>query len=201
MLDKYRDKADKILEPIASKIDIEASILTYLSLIFAFFAGISAYFSYENDVLLLLSAFFVIINGLLDALDGKIARMRGTAGKKGDFIDHAIDRFSDVFIMGGIVISPWIDKVIGVTAMATMLLVSYLGTQAQAVGYRRVYAGILGRADRIIILFIALIIQFFVPQKIYGFYFIELVMLYFIVAGVATVMQRYHAITKWFGKK
>jgi len=201
MLDKYRDKADKILEPIASKIDIEASILTYLSLIFAFFAGISAYFSYENDVLLLLSAFFVIINGLLDALDGKIARMRGTAGKKGDFIDHAIDRFSDVFIIGGIVISPWIDKVIGVTAMATMLLVSYLGTQAQAVGYRRVYAGILGRADRIIILFIALIIQFFVPQKIYGFYFIELVMLYFIVAGVATVMQRYHAITKWFGKK
>ena len=199
MLDKYREKADRILTPMASKINVEANILTYLSLIFAFLAGLSSFLSYENTILLPLAALFVAMNGLLDALDGKIARMKGSAGVKGDFIDHAIDRFSDVFILGGIILSPWVEKFIGVAAMATMLLVSYLGTQAQAVGFKRVYAGILGRADRISILFFALIIQFFVTWKIYGFYIIEWVMLYFIIAGIATILQRYHAIMKWFG--
>jgi len=199
MLDKYREKADRILTPMASKINVEANILTYLSLIFAFLAGLSSFLSYENTILLPLAALFVAMNGLLDALDGKIARMKGSAGMRGDFIDHAIDRFSDVFILGGIILSPWVEKFIGVAAMATMLLVSYLGTQAQAVGFKRVYAGILGRADRISILFFALVIQFFVTWKIYGFYIIEWVMLYFIIAGIATILQRYHAIMKWFG--
>lgn len=200
MLDKYREKADILLEPLALKMRIEANILTYLSLIFALFAGIFAYFSHEHLYLLLLSALFIMVNGILDALDGKIARMRGTAGKKGDFIDHVIDRFSDVFIMGGIILSPWVDKFIGTTAMAMMLLVSYLGTQAQAVGYRRVYGGMLGRADRIVILFFALFIQFFVKETIFHLYFLEWIMIYFIIAGFITIVQRYYAIIKWFGK-
>ena len=200
MLDKYREKADILLEPLALKMRIEANILTYLSLIFALFAGIFAYFSHERPYLLLLSALFIMVNGILDALDGKIARMRGTAGKKGDFIDHVIDRFSDVFIMGGIILSPWVDKFIGTTAMAMMLLVSYLGTQAQAVGYRRVYGGMLGRADRIVILFFALFIQFFVKETIFHLYFLEWIMIYFIIAGFITIVQRYYAIIKWFGK-
>ncbi|HHO57421.1 MAG TPA: CDP-alcohol phosphatidyltransferase family protein, partial [Thermoplasmatales archaeon] len=162
MLDKYREKADLILAPLASKINLEANILTYLSLLFALIAGIFAYFSYEHPFLLLMVSFLVIMNGLLDALDGKIARMRGTAGKKGDFTDHAIDRFSDVFIMGGIILSPWVDKVIGIAAITAMNLVSYLGTQAQAMGYKRVYTRILGRDDRIVIITFALLIQFIV---------------------------------------
>ncbi|HDN95533.1 MAG: CDP-alcohol phosphatidyltransferase family protein [Thermoplasmata archaeon] len=200
MLDKYRQKADKILEPMAKKIGMEANILTYLSLIFAVMAGIAAFFSFEKKWLLLPASIFILLNGLFDALDGKIARMRGKASKKGDFIDHAIDRFADVFIIGGIVASPWVDKVVGLAAMAAMLLVSYLGTQAQAIGYKRVYFGILGRADRIVILFFACIIQFFVIEKIYGFYFMEWVMFYFIVAGIATILQRYYTVMKWFGK-
>lgn len=192
---------DFILEPIAKKINLEANILTYLSLLFAFLAGISAYFSYENEWLLLATAFFILVNGILDALDGKIARIRGEANKKGDFIDHAIDRFSDVFIIGGIIISVWVNKIIGITAFSSVLLVSYLGTQAQAVGYERLYAGILGRADRIVILFFTLLIQFFIREKIFGLYFIEWIMLYFIFAGILTILQRYYAVMKWFEKK
>jgi len=198
MLDKYRQKADSILEPIAKKIGLEANLLTYLSFLFAIIAGITAYFSFERKWLLLPTSLFILMNGLFDALDGKIARMKGKAGKRGDFIDHAIDRFSDVFIMGGIIASRWVEKEIGIMAMASMLLVSYLGTQAQAVGYKRVYSGMLGRADRIVILFIACIIQFLVINKIFGFYFMEWAMFYFIIAGIATILQRYYAVMKWF---
>ncbi len=199
MLDKYRQKAEHILEPIAKKISIEANLLTYLSLLFAFLAGIALFFSFEKRYLLLFSSLCIFLNGLLDALDGKIARMRGKASKKGDFVDHTIDRFSDAFIIGGLAISPWVDKLIAIPAIASVLLVSYLGTQAQAVGYKRVYAGALGRADRIVILFFACILQFFL-DKFFGFYLLEWVMVYFIVAGITTIVQRYFAVIKWFGK-
>ena len=200
MLDKYRNKFDFILEPIAKRIDIEPNILTYISLLFAFFSSLSIYFSYEYRYLLILSSLFILINGFLDAMDGKIARIKGKESKKGDFIDHAIDRFSDAFIIGGIIASQWVDKIIGISAFASVMLVSYIGTQAQAIGYKRIYSGILGRADRITILFFALLIQFFLPNKIYGFYFLNFIMLYFIVTGIITILQRYIRVIKYFNK-
>ncbi|MEM1513661.1 MAG: CDP-alcohol phosphatidyltransferase family protein [Candidatus Thermoplasmatota archaeon] len=197
MFDRYRSKVEKIMAPIANKIKLEANFLSYFSLLFAFFAGISAYFSYEKRYLLLLSSFFVIINGFLDALDGEIARIKKKESKKGDFIDHTIDRFSDAFIFGGVALSLWINKILGITAIAIILLVSYLGTQAQAVGYKRLYSGLLGRADRIVILFVVMIIQFFIPYKVFGFFILEWVMIYFIFAGLITIFQRYFEIIKW----
>jgi len=196
MLDKLRSKADAILEPIASKFGKEANRISYASLIFAFIAAISFYYSYWYHYLLFVSSLSVILNGFLDAIDGKIARMSKKAGKKGDFIDHTIDRFSDALIIGGIAVSPWCDKKIGVVAIATVLLVSYMGTQAQAVGYKRVYSGVLGRADRLAILFFAPIFQYFI-QRIFEIYLIEWVMIYFIFAGVVTILQRYYRIVKW----
>ncbi len=200
MLDRYRSKVEKIINPIANKIGVEANFLSYLSLLFALFSGISSYFSYEIRYLLLLSSLFIIINGFLDALDGEIARIRKKESKKGDFIDHSIDRFSDAFIIGGIALSPWVNKIFGIVSLSVVLLVSYLGTQAQAAGYKRVYSGLLGRADRILILFISLIMQFFIQYKIFGLFLIEWVMLYFIFAGIITIIQRYFEIIKWFDK-
>lgn len=199
MLDKYRKKVDGWLEPIAKKFSVEANKLSYISLIFALFAGITAYFSYEKKWLLIMTAFLILVNGFFDALDGKIARLKGMASKKGDFVDHAIDRFSDAFIVGGIVASPWVNKLLGVTAFAAMMLVSYLGTQAQAVGYKRVYAGLLGRADRIVILAMACILQFFL-NNLYGFSIIEWFMIYFAIAGIITIVQRYYLVMRWFSK-
>ena len=198
MLNKFRNKADRFMDPIARKMDIEANKISYASLIFAIIAGIFFYYSYWHHIFLIFAAFSTLLNGFFDAIDGKIARMRKKASLKGDFIDHAIDRFSDAFIIGGIAISQWCNKIIGVTAIAAVLLVSYMGTQAQAVGYKRIYAGMLGRADRLAILFFAPFIQYF-TGRIYGFYFMEWAMLYFIIAGIITIIQRFYRIAKWLG--
>lgn len=200
MLDRLRNRIDFMLEPVARKFGKEANRISYVSLLFAFIAAISFYYSYSHPLLLFMSSISIILNGFFDAIDGKIARLCKKAGRKGDFIDHAIDRFSDVLIIGGIAISSWCKKEIGVAAIAIVLLVSYLGTQAQAVGYKRIYAGILGRADRIAILFFAPIFQYFAP-KIFGYYLLEWVMIYFIFAGIITILQRYYRIVKWLEKE
>jgi len=83
------------------------------------------------------------------------------------------------------------------------LSTSYMGTQAQAAGAKRDYQGILGRADRLVILTLAPIIQFvliYVGITQYGlaeyeFTFFEYVMLYFAIAGNITAVQR--AVNTW----
>ena len=113
-------------------------------------------------------------------------------------MDHVIDRFSDVFILGGIILSPWVNKLLGIPAIVAVLLVSYLGTQAQAVGQGRLYVGMLARADRIAILFCALILQTIVIDQVFNLYILEWVMVYFIAAGIITIIQRYYTVLQGF---
>jgi archaetidylinositol phosphate synthase len=203
MLDRYRDNVDWLFDWTARHTTIQPHILTALSLVAAALAGVSFFFSYHHTWLLVVGTGGVLANGFLDALDGKVARLRGLASPKGDFIDHAVDRFADVLIVGGIAASSWCSPVVGIMALAGILLTSYMGTQAQAVGYGREYGGLLGRADRLVILMVTPLVQF--VMKGYGITLfdeslITWVMAFFAVVGTVTAIQRFTAVLHWFSE-
>src|SRR3990172_8452213 len=75
-----------------------------------------------------------------------------TRSKAGDFLDHALDRYADLFIIGGLAGSGFGGFAWGFYAVTGVFLTSYMGTQAAAVGLKRDYKGVLGRADRLILL-------------------------------------------------
>lgn len=152
---------------------------------------------------LLLGAIMVGANGLLDALDGKVARLKPTESKRGDFVDHVIDRYADVFILAGIALGAHCSVFVGLFAIIGVMLASYMGTQAQALGLRREYRGILGRADRLALLIIVPIIQYIlmalevgIAEDLLGYSLIGWMMLYFGIAGNVTAVQRAHLIWK-----
>ena len=103
----------------------------------------------------------VFLTAILDALDGMVARMREISSRRGDLVDHTLDRVADVIIMGGIALGPLVEITIGFAAIIGILMLSYMGTQAQAVGAGREYAGLLGRADRLVVLVMVPLIQYF----------------------------------------
>lgn len=189
--------------------------LTWISLIFAFIAGLFFYFSSPKNELsnfyLYGASLFVFLNGFFDAIDGKVAKLTNKTSLRGDFLDHAIDRYADVLILGGIAISSWIRyPIIGILAIVGMLLTSYMGTQAQAVGYKRDYSGLLGRADRLVLLMIIPLIQHILIiyniETIYisdliNFNLLEWLLIYFAVMGNFTAIQRFVATLRWFNKK
>ena len=158
VLDSYRHLADAILDPIARRLaHVSPDALSWAALVAAAFAG--TFFLFRGGWALGLAALFVFLNGLFDALDGKVAKMTGKASRRGDFLDHVLDRYADVLMLGGLAIGPYCPVWLGLLAVIGVLLTSYMGTQAQAVGAGRDYRGILGRADRLLILMIAAALQ------------------------------------------
>jgi archaetidylinositol phosphate synthase len=150
------------------------------------------------QLLLPLASVLVLLSGYLDALDGKVARLTGKSSRKGDFIDHVLDRYSDVLLIGAIAVSSWCSPYLGLVAMAGVLLTSYMGTQAQAVGVGRRYAGLLGRADRMVLLIAAPMVQWLmmlggvssIGILSYNLSIFDLVMIWFAVVGNLTAVQR-----------
>ncbi len=126
-----------------------------LSLAFALLAGVCYYFSMGSGWILFAGLMLVFLNAFLDGADGLLARKTNSASRYGDFVDHVIDRYADVFIVGGACLGGYVGPAMGIIVITGILLASYLGTQAQAVGVGRNYGGIMGRADRLIILILA----------------------------------------------
>ena len=160
--DDYRDFGTKILTPLAKRIPLGPMGISFLSLLTAIGAGYSFYTAdLENTNWLLIGALMVFLTAILDALDGMVARMREISSRRGDLIDHTLDRVADVIIVGGIALGPLVEITVGFAAIIGILMLSYMGTQAQAVGAGREYAGLLGRADRLVVLIMVPIIQYF----------------------------------------
>lgn len=204
VLDDYRSTADPYLLPLARKLrNVNPNTLTWLAFLFAVLAGLAFY--YSELWLLLVAVLFVFLNALLDALDGKIAKISGRSSKRGDFLDHVLDRYADVFIIGGIMLSVHCYWIIGLLALLGVIFASYMGTQSQALGCGRDYGGILGRADRLAILIIVPLIQILAIIELNGriwlFTPMEYAMIWFAIAGHVTAIQR--GIRTWekLGKK
>lgn len=206
VLDRFRPAADRLLVPVASHMaKVNPNLVSWIGLVAAFVAGIGFYLG--GTGFLVLSLLLILVTAFLDALDGKIAKMFGKASAKGDFIDHVFDRYGDVFLLSGVAFSVYCRLWVGVLAIIGVLLTSYMGTQAQAVGQGRRYAGLLGRADRLVLLCVGAVLQVVVSPAgtvFWGggaasFEPLEWIMVIFAILANATAVQRAIGIWTAFG--
>jgi len=188
-LDQFRPHVQGIVQPVvdlARSIGLTPNGLTLASFFVSILAGLAFY---ARGIVL--GVVMVALNAVFDALDGALARDMGIASPRGDFLDHVIDRYADIFIITGIFAggaAPW---PIGVFALTGVLMSSYLGTQAQAVGVGRFYGGILGRADRLVLIIIAGVLTVLIPGEIGGLNYLGWLLLIFGVFGHYTAFQRF----------
>ena len=204
VLDRYRAALDGLLTPVAMRlIRVNPDAVSWLALLAAAGAGIA--FALGGWAWLTLALVLLLANAYLDALDGKIAKLAGKASARGDFLDHVLDRYADVFMIGGVAFSAYCRLWVGTLALLGVLLTSYMGTQAQAVGQGRRYAGLLGRADRLVLLFLGGLVQLVAAPAggiAWGiapiaFQPLEWFMVLFAVLGHGTAVQR--AVATWRG--
>ena len=204
-VESLRPKIQRFLNPITklfSRLPVTSNGWSIISLLCAFGAGVAFAFGKLS-----LGVILVTLNACLDVLDGALARYRNILRPEGDYLDHVFDRYADTAIIIGILIwgvtgvnkwefsvfdcsiSAW---VIGLFAVTGVLLSSYMGTQAQAVGLKRNYGGILGRADRLILLIILGIADFiYSGRPLCGLPFLGWLLIIYGIFGHITAIQRF----------
>jgi len=185
---KFPSLREKMMKPFL--ININPNYITVLALFFAF---IAAYFIVKGDYLF--GGILVLLNGFFDMLDGEIAKAFKRDTKFGDFLDHVFDRIADIVILMALTLTPFVPDILGYASIIMVLLVSYLGTQAQALTSKRLYSGILGRADRTMLIGAALIVALWLPQALYWAVVIMLAL------SVISFIQRFYTITRMLKRK
>ncbi|MDP2796380.1 MAG: CDP-alcohol phosphatidyltransferase family protein [Methanoregula sp.] len=188
-LDQYRTHVKVYFDPlvaIAIRCRLTPNFFTIAALLASAAAGILFYLRLE-----LWGVVAVALNAFCDSMDGAIAREMKCQSKRGDFLDHAVDRYADIFIITGIFAGGMVPWQIGVLALTGVLMASYLGTQAQAVGVGRYYGGLLGRADRLVLIIVVGIIDLIAPMTFYWLGWFGWLLLFFGIFGHITAIQRF----------
>jgi archaetidylinositol phosphate synthase len=211
VLDNYRTTLDWWLVPLAKAFRrVHPDVFTWASLVAALAGGVAFWKADPStpagfDILAAAWA-CVLVNSVLDLLDGKVAKLTGKASARGDYLDHAIDRFADTAFIVGIAFSGMARVEWGVAAAVATLLTSYMGTQAQAVGMKRNYAGLLGRADRMVLLLVLPLAElawawqgYARPWEPYFQSMLEMLLAYFAIVGALTTVQRFVSGLRAFG--
>jgi CDP-diacylglycerol---glycerol-3-phosphate 3-phosphatidyltransferase len=99
-------------------------------------------------------AFTATIFTFTDMLDGQLARIKGSSGKYGAFLDSTMDRLGDAAIFGGITI--WFMRtdhllaVVSLFCLAGGMSVSYVKARAEGLGLNA-DVGVIERPERLII--------------------------------------------------
>lgn len=117
----------KVLPWLAAKLParINSDHLTLVGFLAMFFAGGSYVLARTNRMGLVLATFFLALNWFGDSLDGTLARLRDRQRPRyGFYVDHMIDTFGGLFLMGGLALSGYIDWKIALAMFIAFLMLS-----------------------------------------------------------------------------
>jgi archaetidylinositol phosphate synthase len=114
----------------------------------------------------LLAVLFIILSGILDCLDGDLARARNIASGEGDILDSVIDRYVDFILIAALIlVSPDDYLIAGLLALLGATLVPYVRARSEAEGKSTV-ASIGSRSTRTVLIIIGLLTQQILPLLI-----------------------------------
>ena len=113
----------------------------------------------------------------------------------GDFLDHFFDRVVNIFILGGLALSPFASTSLGLGVTILVVLNSYLGTQIEASFGRRYYSG-MGKLELFLGLIAISVALALVPQATLTVVGrdLSLLDLFFVVVGVMSLQAMGHRL-------
>jgi len=152
---RLKQKFEGLVSPrvkVLASVGLTPNTVTLLGLA-ASFAAAWCFINWRISRLMLpAAAALILLSGLLDALDGVLARASGGATAFGGFLDSVSDRYSDAAVLAAVVVAGLCDPVWGLAAVVGSLMVSYARARAEAAGVGMAGVGVAERAERMLIL-------------------------------------------------
>ncbi|HEX8716888.1 MAG TPA: CDP-alcohol phosphatidyltransferase family protein [Gemmatimonadaceae bacterium] len=118
--------------------------------------GLLAGIAYATESLAI-GGWFILLGGLADIFDGRVARARGISSNYGEFLDSMLDRFAEMFAFMGLAVyfepNSWAMLAVLLASGASMM-VSYARAKGGEVGVD-CKGGLMQRAERLVLLAVA----------------------------------------------
>jgi CDP-diacylglycerol---glycerol-3-phosphate 3-phosphatidyltransferase len=154
----FREPVYRIIEPVTRALvrwQVHPNTISTVG----FLSTVGAGFLYHLDHVRW-AGFLILLGGVLDIFDGRVARESGLASKFGSFYDSTMDRLSEMVVFLGLLslynqygrdlADVWMVYVIFL-AMGGSLMVSYTRSRAEALGLD-CNVGLMQRAERVVLL-------------------------------------------------
>lgn len=176
----------KLIDPIIEFIvhfNVHPNFFTVLGLIASL---VGAYFFAEHS--LRIGAIYILLGGLCDIIDGKVARKSGLSSKFGALFDSSLDRYSEVFMFLGVAIH-FVKMGYSTTSIMVFLglggsmMVSYVRARAEGLGYS-CKVGIMQRAERIVYIGVSALIHEYI--------LLVVIWMIAILANFTAIQRMYH---------
>ncbi|UCD84491.1 MAG: CDP-alcohol phosphatidyltransferase family protein [Deltaproteobacteria bacterium] len=139
---------DTPFEILLIKARVTPNLVTFFSLVASMFAGYFFHRGWFGS-----GGWFVLISGILDYLDGRIARKMKMDSKAGAFYDSTLDRYSESFAFFGLMSyyrDDWMLYVVMFAYLGSMM-VSYTRARGESLGVGA-RIGIMQRTERVVYL-------------------------------------------------
>lgn len=180
-----RGAADALLRPVVAglvRLGATADAMTVLGVVTVLVgSGLIAAGQRQTGALV------VAVGAVLDALDGGVARARGTQRPFGSFLDSVTDRVADVAVFGAVA---WLVRddallfAVTMVALGAAQVTSYMRAKAESLGWNAT-VGLIERAERLAAVLVGI---FFEPLLVAALWLLA-------VGGVVTMGQRFRAVS------
>ena len=151
MLGRLREKYEEIILPLGKAIGRLGLSPNSFSLLSVVVAGLAGWYFYNRN--LPLGVLFVVLSGMLDMIDGAVARATGKASSFGTVLDHVLDRYAEFLIVCGIIWGGYVRWFLGVFCLFGMVMASFTRAKAESVGgLDRCQVGVAERQEKLLIL-------------------------------------------------
>ncbi len=155
---RVRPRVTRFLEPIGQSlaaVGVTPTVMTTAGLAIVIAGSIVI----ASDALRT-GAIIVLVGSLLDGLDGSVARASDSVTPRGAFLDSVCDRLGDIAAFAGLGVAFAQDErvlLLVILAVGGALMVPYIRARADAEGFDG-KGGLMGRAERILLFCVGLII-------------------------------------------
>ena len=191
---RLKDGFLSLLTPLVrllTKLNVHPNTFTTVGFIFS---CIATYFAVIGSFHIVtagsfrLAAVFLLLSGLCDSIDGKLARESGKVSKFGALYDSTLDRYSEVIFFFGMafffISHEWYKTSIAVAVgLGGSLMVSYVRARAEGLGFK-CEIGILQRPERLLLLGIGGLIHLYT--------FITAIFIIAILSNVTAIQRIVH---------
>jgi CDP-diacylglycerol---glycerol-3-phosphate 3-phosphatidyltransferase len=145
--------------PFVGRIPLHPDVLTIAGTLATLAAGVAFAKSLDR-----VAGAIMIVAGVLDLMDGMVARSQGTASQAGAFLDSTLDRIGDFFLFSGLGVAmasrgDTSGLLLVFWAMGGSFITSYSRARAEQV-LDRLNAGFMERAERFVCLIIGALLGY-----------------------------------------